>query len=297
MPDKIDGLRGIAIAGPTASGKSHLALNWARRHGAIVINADAMQVYSNLRVLTARPTVGEEMLASHRLYGGIDGQIATSAQAWAFDAAQEIANARAQSAIPVLVGGSGLYFKALFSGLASLPPIPPIIRHRWRQRAKMEGSKALFQELQSRDSIMAARLQPSDTQRLTRALEVIDATGRSLSDFQNEASVPLEAPDGWHKIWINPERGDLSARIAARVETMLAQGAIDEVDALLALSLDPALPVMKAIGVRELANLIRGTSDLATARERMTMATRRYAKRQMTWFRTQMVDWRAVDMS
>lgn len=294
MPGRRD-LRGLAIAGPTASGKSRLALDWAASHGGVIINADAMQVYGDLRLVTARPSRADEDIVPHRLYGVVDGAQACSAQSWAEQARGEIALARDAGAIPVVVGGTGLYFRALFEGLADLPDIPDAIRQHWRQFAAAEGSLALHGELQRRDAAMAARLRPSDTQRLTRALEVIDATGRSLSAFQAGATIALEDPAGWERVCLSPRREDLHGRIAARVRHMLGAGAIDEVAVLLGRGLAMMMPVMKAIGVQEIATFLAGGCGLDVAEERMIAATRRYAKRQATWMRTQMSDWRVLE--
>ncbi len=286
--------RGLAIAGPTASGKSRLALDWASSHDGIIINADAMQVYSDLRVITARPGAADEAIVPHRLYGIVDGSQAGSAQIWAERACAEIAAARAQGAMPVLVGGTGLYFRALFEGLADLPDIPEAIRRKWRERATDEGSMALHAELRRRDPAMAARLRPSDAQRVTRALEVIDTTGRSLAAYHEAATTGLEDPAGWERVCLLPEREKLHGAIAARVRAMIAHGAVGEVEALLARKLHRALPVMKAIGVNELGAYLAGEGTLDEAQMRMMAATRRYAKRQVTWMRTQMADWRVL---
>ena len=289
--------RGLAIAGPTASGKSRLAVEWARAHGGVIINADAMQVYSDLRVVTARPGEADEAIVPHRLYGHVDGSQAGSAQSWAQQARAEIAAARDQGALPVLVGGTGLYFRALFEGLADLPDIPDAIRRKWRERAIEDGSVALHAELRKRDPGMAARLRPSDRQRVTRALEVIDTTGRSLAAYHEVATTTLEDPAGWERVCLLPGREVLHGVIAARVKAMIADGAVGEVEALVARRLPHALPVMKAIGVNELAAYLAGDCTLDGAQTRMMVATRRYAKRQATWMRTQMADWRVLTSS
>lgn len=286
--------RGLAIAGPTASGKSRLALDWARRHGGVIINADAMQVYRDLRVLTARPGADEEALVPHRLYGVIDAAEAFSAQDWAERAAEDIAKARAGGLVPVLVGGTGLYFRALFKGLAALPDIPADIRRFWREKAAEEGAGALYEELQRRDPAMAGRLRAGDTQRLTRALEVLEATGRSLASFQGQETSGLETTEGWRLLALKPERPALRARIARRAHEMIAQGALEEVRQLVERCLSPDLPAMKAIGVVELAAHLDGAILLEEACDRMVGATNRYAKRQLTWIRTQMTDWQQV---
>lgn len=289
--------RGVAIAGPTASGKSGLALILAERHGGVVINADSMQIYSDLRVLTARPSPADEARAPHRLYGIADGASAFSAAAWALQAKREIDAARAQGRLPILVGGTGLYFRSLFSGLSDIPTVPEEIRAHWRARAVLEGPATLHAELARRDPATAARLRPSDPQRLVRALEVLDATGRSLSDFHADAATPPESSRGWKRLVLGPERSALAERIAGRFRAMVAEGAIEEVRALIDRRLAPSLPVMKAIGVAELGGVLGGAHDMDTAIALAVAATRRYAKRQTTWFRTQMPDWDRVDSS
>jgi tRNA dimethylallyltransferase len=287
-----DEVRGVAIAGPTASGKSALALALAERHGGIVINADSMQVYADLRVLTARPSVEDEARAPHRLYGHVDGAVAYSAAAWAAAARDVIAAVRARGRLPILAGGTGLYFRSLFQGLAAVPPIPPDVRAKWRERAAREPLDVLRAELARRDPRAAARL--GDRQRIARALEVIDATGKPLEAWARDGALPLEAPQGWRRIVLDLPRAELHARCDARLDAMIAAGALEEVRALLDRRLDPTLPVMKAIGVTELRAHLDGESDLATALTRMKAATRRYVKRQITWFRTQMGDWERI---
>lgn len=289
-----DEVRGVAIAGPTASGKSALALALAERHGGVVINADSMQVYSDLRVLTARPSVEDEARVPHRLYGNVDGAVAYSSAAWAVAAREAIADARRAGRVPILVGGTGLYFRSLFLGLAAVPPVPAAVRAMWRERAAEVPAATLYAELVRRDPAMGAKLRPSDTQRIVRALEVVDATGRSLADWQAERHHPLEEADGWRRIVLDLPRAVLHMRCDVRVDAMIAAGALEEVRALLARRLDPALPVMKAIGVAELCAHLDGECDLAAALTRMKAVTRRYVKRQSTWFRTQMGDWERI---
>jgi tRNA dimethylallyltransferase len=282
-----EGVRGVAIAGPTASGKSALALDLAERAGGVVINADSMQVYRDLHVVTARPSPADEARAPHRLYGHRDGAEPCSAAAWAREAAAEIATGRAGARLPILVGGTGLYFESLFRGLSAIPPVPEEVRRHRRG----QGAAELHAELLRRDPETAARLEPTDAQRLARALEVLDATGRSLSSWQAEPARPLEAPEGWVRVVLDVPRPELHARIARRAAAMLDAGAAEEVAALLARGLDPAMPVMRAIGVPELAALVRGEADRATTLDRLVVATRRYAKRQETWFRGRMPEW------
>ena len=278
--------RVLLIAGPTASGKSALALAQARERNGVIINADALQVYDALRILTARPTAEDEALAPHRLYGHVRAAKAYSVAAWLDDAQREIAAAREAGLLPVVVGGTGLYFRALERGLAPVPPIPEAIRSSWRQ---FGGD--LHAELLRRDPAMAARLQPGDRQRIVRALEVIDATGRSLLDWQRqgEASAPL-AGVVVERIFLDVPRAELHARAAARFRRMIGEGALDEARRLM--DFDPALPVMKAIGLPELIAHLRGEISLASAIAQAETATRRYIKRQLTWWRGQMAHWR-----
>lgn len=279
--------RAILIAGPTASGKSALAVTLAERLGGTVVNADSMQVYRDLAILTARPPHAEHARAPHRLYGHVDATEAYSVGRWLDDAAGVLAERQ----MPVFVGGTGLYFDALTTGIAPVPAIPAETRQRVRARA-VDGAPALHAELARRDPETAAILRPGDTQRVLRALEVLEATGRPLSSWQREpASSPLLDPGRVLRIMLTPERAWLRARIAARFEAMTAMGALDEVSALLARALDPALPVMKALGVASLAAHLRGEIGRDEAIARAILETGRYAKRQDTWFRNRMADW------
>jgi tRNA dimethylallyltransferase len=282
----------ILIAGPTASGKSAAALALAEALRGTVVNADSMQVYHELAVLTARPSAADLQRAPHRLYGIVPAAQSYSVGAWLEDAARAIGEAEREGRVPILVGGTGLYFKALLEGLAPVPDIPPEIRKAWRAQADRLGPEALHRELAARDPAMAARLRPSDTQRLVRALEVIDATGVSLIEWQgNAAGPPMLLPNGAVKLAIAPEREPLYAAIDARFDVMLAQGAIDEVRALLAQRLDFGLPAMRAHGVRELAAYLSGATSLAETAAKAKTESRRYAKRQMTWLKRFMQDW------
>ncbi len=285
----------ILIAGPTASGKSALALALAERLGGTVINADAMQVYRELRVLTARPSAGEERRVPHRLYGHVPGREAYSAARYAIEAREAIQAAQASGSVPVVVGGTGLYFKALTDGLSPIPPIPEEIRSRWRSRASEEGAPALHAILTERDPEMAARLRPSDPQRIVRALEVHEATGLSLARWQERPGEPaLEVEDG-RAFVVSREREDLRQRCDARFDAMMAAGAVDEVRALLGLGLDPDLPVMRALGVKPLAGLIDGRWTTAEASDMAKAETRQYAKRQLTWLRRNMMSWKWIN--
>ena len=278
----------ILITGPTASGKSALAVKLARQHGGVVINADSMQVYDTLRVLTARPSDDEMEGVPHHLYGHVPAGSAYSTGAWLREVTALLPDLRRRGRLPVFVGGTGLYFKALIGGLSDMPEIPGAIRARLRQQLIDEGPEPLHSALRSLDSSMAESLNPLDGQRIVRALEVIEATGRSIAEFQGQAGPVIIDPETAQKIVVLPERVILHARINGRFEKMLQQGAEDEVRALLSLSLSPEVPVMKAIGVSQIAALFRGELSRGEVIERGSAATRQYAKRQMTWFRNQM---------
>ena len=287
--------KAVLIAGPTASGKSALALALAEKLGGTVINADSMQVYSHLRIITARPSPEEEARAPHRLYGTVDEAENYSVGRWVADVGEVLAAIAAEGRIPIVVGGTGLYFKALTSGLAAVPPIPAEVRAQVRARVDTEGVSALYAELIARDPETAHRLMPLDRVRICRALEVILATGRSLSQWHQEGGMaPLLDPARAAKIFLTCERTELVARIDKRFAAMLEAGALDEVRALAARHLDPLLPAMKAHGVPWLIRHLNGEISLDEAADGGRMDTRRYAKRQVTWFRGQMTDWTAV---
>ncbi len=278
----------MLIAGPTASGKSALALALAEATGGVVINTDSMQVYRDLRIITARPTPAEEARAPHRLYGHVDAAINFSAGSWVGDATVVLAEARAQNRLPIFTGGSGLYFKALTRGLSAVPPIPAEIRDGVRARLERNGSEALHAELAQRDPASAERLKPRDRTRIARALEVVEATGRSLTDWHREGLPPLLPPGSFSALFLAPDRDALYARIDARFEAMLAAGALEEVAGLGRRQLDPLLPAMKAHGVPALLAHLRGELTLEAAAEIGRADTRHYAKRQFTWFRHQL---------
>jgi tRNA dimethylallyltransferase len=263
----------------------------AGRLDGTVINADSMQVYRELPILAAHPAPEERARVPHRLYGTIQAAEAYSVGRWLDDAKNAIGDAEAGGSVPILTGGTGLYFKALQEGLAPVPDVPPEIRSLWRERATSLGAEALHRELAARDPAMAARLPPTDPQRIARALEVIDATSISLAEWQGAAAAPVLAREGVVRIVIAPERAPLYAAIDARFDAMVEVGAIEEVDALLALGLDPGLPAMRAHGVRELAGYLRGLSSREQAVAKAKTETRRYAKRQMTWLKRFMMDW------
>jgi tRNA dimethylallyltransferase len=281
----------VLIAGPTTSGKSRVALDLAARFRGTVINADSMQVYGELAVLTARPGAADHARAPHRLYGTASATEAYSVGRWVADIAAALEEARKDARLPILVGGTGLYFKALTEGLAAVPDIPEELRRYWRTEAGRLGPAALHQALAARDPTMAARLKPSDPQRLLRALEVVDATGVSLGEWQGSNAAPLLAAEAALKLVIAPEREPLYAAIDARFDRMLEGGAIEEVRTLVRRDLDDGLPAMRAHGVRELAAYLAGTAGLEEATAKAKTETRRYAKRQMTWLRRYMSDW------
>ncbi|HEY1543766.1 MAG TPA: tRNA (adenosine(37)-N6)-dimethylallyltransferase MiaA [Xanthobacteraceae bacterium] len=282
--------RCVLIAGPTASGKSALALALAERIGGTVINADSMQVYADLKIITARPTPAEEARVPHRLYGHVDAAADYSVGQYVADAAAAIDAARHAGRPAIFVGGTGLYFKALTAGLAAVPPIPPDIRTAVRARLAQHGAVALHAELQRRDPLAAGRLNINDRTRIARALEVAEATGRSLIDWQREGLPALIGSDT-PRVFIAPERTLLYARIDARFDTMLTGGALGEVRVLAARKLDPLLPAMKAHGVPWLIRHLAGEIPLAQAAGHAKLDTRHYAKRQFTWFRHQLGDW------
>jgi tRNA dimethylallyltransferase len=286
--------KAVLIAGPTASGKSALALELAQKTGGVVINTDSMQVYRDLRVITARPSAEDEALVPHRLYGHVDAAINFSAGAWVTDAAKVLSEVRAEGRLPIFIGGSGLYFKALTRGLSAVPPIPSEVREGVRARLERDGVEALHAELARRDPVSAERLKPRDRTRIARTLEVIEATGRSLTDWHREGLPPLLPPGEFSALFLAPDREELYARIDARFDTMLAAGALDEVAALAARKLDPLLPAMKAHGVPVLIRHLNGEITLEEAAEIGRADTRHYAKRQFTWFRHQLPEFEWV---
>ena len=277
----------ILLAGPTASGKSVLALETARAVGGAIINADSMQLYRDLRAVTARPGPDEEAVVPHRLYGILDAAEPGSAGHWLALARAELEWARAAGRTPVVVGGTGLYLRALLDGIAPVPDIPDAVRGEVRGLHRDLGGPAFHALLARRDPVMAARLSPGDPQRMMRALEVLFATGRSLAAWQAMPRLRVALPEPVRAVALVPPRARLNVRIEQRLRRMVETGALREVEALMGRGLDPALPVMKAVAVPELMAHLRGQTDLETALQRATAATRRYAKRQMTWLRHQ----------
>jgi tRNA dimethylallyltransferase len=286
--------KAVLIAGPTASGKSALALELAQKAGGVVINTDSMQVYRDLRVITARPTPAEQARVPHRLYGHVDAAVNFSAGSWVADAALVLAEVRAQNRLPIFTGGSGLYFKALTHGLSAVPPIPAEIREAVRARLERDGVEALHAELTRRDPVSAERLKPRDRIRIARALEVVEATGRSLTDWHRDGLPPLLPQGQFSALFLSPDRDQLYARIDSRYEAMLSAGALEEVAALAARRLDPLLPAMKAHGVPALIRHLKGEISLQQAAVIGRADTRHYAKRQFTWFRHQLPEFEWV---
>lgn len=282
--------RVLLLMGPTASGKSALALALAEKLGGEIVNADSMQVYRDLRVLTARPSVEEEARAPHLLYGHVDAAERYSVGRWLDDALAAIAAIRARGALPIVVGGTGLYFSALTKGLAEIPAANPELREDLQRRLETEGSPALHAALASVDPESAARLQPNDAPRILRALEVWETTGQSIGVLQ-QATKPALARDEWAGLLLTPPREALYAAINARFDGMLGAGALDEVRALATRGLDPQLPAMKAHGAPALMAHLRGEMSLADAAAIAQRDTRRYAKRQFTWMAGQMEGW------
>ncbi|KAA6204903.1 MAG: tRNA (adenosine(37)-N6)-dimethylallyltransferase MiaA [Candidatus Tokpelaia sp.] len=290
----------ILIAGLTASGKSQLALDIARSMNAgkgraqeaVIINADSMQVYDGLRVLTARPPAADLAQAPHYLYGFVDAACRFSAGAWLKAVEKLLQQPEMQGKTCIFVGGTGLYFHALLGGLAEIPPISAAVRQKGQNLLAEKGVAGLYAALQSSDSMMAARLSPQDSQRIMRAWEVWEETGKSLGHWQSETNPPLIQAEKARKLVLLPPQAAIYAQINARVDKMVEQGAPAEVKALRARRLDPQLPLMKAAGVREFYAYLDGETDLPAAIDKTKQATRHYAKRQRTWFSRRLsLDW------
>ncbi|MDE0539693.1 MAG: tRNA (adenosine(37)-N6)-dimethylallyltransferase MiaA [Rhodospirillales bacterium] len=276
----------IVIFGPTASGKSSLAIDVAREFDGVIVNADSMQVYEELRVLTARPGAADEALVPHKLYGVLSAAEVCSAGRWLELAVPEIEAAWGANKLPIVVGGTGLYIRALMEGLNDMPEIPDECREAARSKFAEIGPEAFHELLAEADPISAARIGPSDPQRMMRAYEVYLSSGRPLSEWQAEAPAPpLDAR--FLVIALRPDRDDLYAACDGRAAAMLADGALDEAAALAQMNLDPGLPAMKALGVPDLLRHIRGEASREEALASLRQATRNYAKRQMTWLNHQ----------
>lgn len=282
----------ILIAGPTASGKSQRAVDLAREHGGVVVNADSMQVYRELRVLSARPRAEDQAGVPHRLYGHVSAAARYSVGQWLADVTTVLAELRAERRVPILVGGTGLYFKALTEGLATIPPIPPGVRDRILAEADGATAAALHARLAAIDPETASEVRPSDRARILRALEVFEATGRPLAEWRRgDGSPPLVETARSVRLVLDPPRAWLHHRIGERADHMVHDGAIEEARALAALGLSAEMPAMKAIGVRQFLDHDRGKLSLDEALAAVKTETRRYAKRQATWFRHQMTGW------
>lgn len=279
----------VIVAGPTASGKSALALDIAERFDGVVINADSMQVYRELRILTARPDAAAEARAPHRLYGVLSAAEACSAGRWRDMALAELDAARAAGRLPVVCGGTGFYIMALVGGLSPIPDVDDVIRRQVHDRFAGRPAEAMHAALEAVDPETAARIPAGDRQRILRALEVHAATGRTLSAWQAEPRNPPPAGFRFHVITLMPPRDALYAACDKRFEAMMAAGALDEVRRLAELALDPALPAMRALGVPALLRHVAGDCDYETAVASAQQATRNYAKRQITWLRHQIV--------
>ncbi|SIQ18125.1 tRNA dimethylallyltransferase [Rhizobium sp. RU20A] len=296
MKNLDDHFDAILITGPTASGKSALALRLAQAKGGEIVNADSMQVYDTLRVLTARPSLAEMEGIAHHLYGHVPASAVHSTGAWLREASETLTAIRAHGRLPIVIGGTGLYFRALTGGLSDMPDIPAELRAALRARLESEGSEALHRVLGDADPQTAARLAPGDAQRIVRALEVFEASGRPLSSFQAAAGPVVVDPARALKLVALPPRETLYERIDRRFLQMMDEGAVEEVRALQALALPADRPVMRAIGVQQIGEMLAGRLSTAEAATLSATATRQYAKRQMTWFRNQMgEDWQRID--
>lgn len=283
----------ILIAGPTASGKSQLAMALARACGGCIINADSMQVYRELSILTARPSPQDEAEIAHKLYGHVPAGEAYSVGRYVEDASEAIKQAQAQGLRPIITGGTGLYFKALLEGLSPIPKISDEVRRHWRSEGERLGPVALHYVLAQRDAVMAGRLEPSDTQRIVRALEVLEETGRSLADWQTVPGEPVVA-GSVVKLLVTRDRGDLHGRADRRFDQMVAQGALEEAARIANLGLPPDLPAMRALGLAPLIAAVRDEISFSEATERSKLETRQYIKRQETWSRRYMISWKSL---
>ena len=283
-------MRALLIAGPTASGKTALALSLADQFGGAIINTDSMQVYRDLSIITARPTAEETAHAPHYLFGTVDAAENYSVARWLADAGAALRSIEAEGRFPIFVGGTGLYFRALTQGLSDIPPVPEAVRAELRDWAERRPAEDIHARLAALDPEAAATLRPSDPQRNLRALEVFTATGRSLLSFHAERTGAVLQSDEVLSIFLAPDRDLLRARIDARFDGMMAAGALEEVEQLAVRGLDPALPAMRAHGVPGLIRALHGEISMGEAIEKGKADTRAYAKRQHTWFRHQAPD-------
>lgn len=285
----------ILIAGPTASGKSSLALALAKQHSGVIINADALQVYGLWRVLTARPSPEDEAACPHRLYGHVRPEQSYSVGAWLRDLEKVLDDARSDGLRPIIIGGTGLYFSALTQGLAEIPPIPKDVRAQGDE-LRQRGAEA-FSTLQEDDPETWARIDRNNPARLQRAWEVFRATGRPLSAWQADTSPPLVQLSDTIPICLDVDRDWLGARIDQRFDLMLEQGALEECREWIARGLPMELPSAKALGAPEIIAHLKGEMSLEDARHKATIATRQFAKRQRTWFRSKMGEWEKLDIA
>jgi tRNA dimethylallyltransferase len=297
MPESMSSPRAFLIAGPTASGKTALALDVAERVGGAIVNADSMQVYRDFHILTARPTPQEEARAPHFLFGHVEAAVNYSVGRWLADFAETLAELDARGLTPVVVGGTGMYFKAALYGLSDIPAVPDEVRETVRAAAQGKTPQQLHAELAACDPQTAARLQPTDPQRILRALEVFAATGKPLAAYHGPRSAPLLLMSACRAVFLAPDRAALYARIDQRYDQMIAHGALDEVRALHARGLDPALPAMRAHGAPHLIAYLNGEMSRVEAIAHGKSDTRHYAKRQFTFARHQLpdFDWRAPE--
>lgn len=288
-------LDAILIAGPTASGKTEISIDFAKKYGGSIINADSMQIYSILNVLTSRPSKRELEQAPHNLFGHVHPSQDYSVVSWLEDVTKILDTTRKEGRLPIFVGGTGLYFKALLEGIASVPEIEPRIRKKWREGSQFETSAELYKILVSMDPDYAALLKPSDRQRIVRGLEVFESSGKSLLYWQNIGKSDPILKGNIEKYIILPDRTALNERIRLRFEKMVESGAIEEVKTLLALGIVPNNTAMKAIGVSQIDEYLDGQCSIEEAIENASIATRQYAKRQSTWFRNQFAEgWQFV---
>lgn len=287
--------RALLIAGPTASGKSAFAIAAAHAENGVVINADSMQVYRELRVLTARPTTAEEASVPHQLFGHVGVTEPYSVARWIDEVAAEIAATEAKGLWPIIVGGTGLYFKALLEGLSPVPPIPEDVRAHWRSAGETWPAETLHAELVRRDPLTAAQLRSSDRQRVVRALEVIAATGTPLAEWQAIKGKPVLVADDVTKIVISRPRQELYERCEQRFRQMIEEGALDEARIAMEMQLDPALPAARALGLAPLLAHVAGEIPLDEAIATAVRDTRHYIKRQQTWIKRHMISWSAIN--
>jgi len=284
----------VLIAGPTASGKTAFALDLAQRRNGVIINTDSMQVYRDLRILTARPSPDEEKSVPHFLFGHVDGAFNYSVGHWLRDVSALLPDIRKSGRLPIFVGGTGLYFKALTQGLSEVPQVPDEVRQKLRAECEGLPSETLHARLSDCDPVMASRLRPSDPQRLLRALEVFEAMGQSLATFQDRRTQPLLAEQTCETLFLAPDRDALRRRIETRFDSMLQQGALEEVETLAGRKLDPMLPIMRAHGVPHLVKYLKGEIELAAAAHEAIKDTKQYARRQFTFARHQLHSFRMI---